>query len=1007
MKRLLFFSLFLMMAMLSFAHDFEAGGIYYNITSSSAPYMVEVTYQGTDSSQYGNEYSGAVSIPSSVVYNGITYKVAGIGYEAFRNCTGLTSVTIPNSVTSIGANAFYGTAWYDNQPNGLLYIGKVAYKYKGTMPSNTKIVLKEGTLVISDIAFSGCSGLTSITIPNSVTSIGSSAFKNCSGLTSITIPNSVTSIGANAFYGTAWYDNQPNGLVYAGKVAYKYKGTMPKNTVIDLEEGTTGIAGNAFNNCSGLTSITIPNSVTSIGDDAFMNCSSLTSITIPNGVTSFGSYAFYGCSGLTSITIPNSVTSISYCAFYGCSGLTSITIPNGVTSIGSYAFYNCSGLTSITIPNSVTSIGWSAFYGCSGLTSITIPNSVTEISREAFSGCSGLTSIIIPNSVTTIGDKAFSGCYGLTSVTIPNSVTSIGDKAFSGCGNLVSVEINSNAILSKSYTSSSSLFGNQVQNYVIGNDVRSIGDYAFHNTKLKSVTIGAGVLSISYTAFSYSDSSTGEEPVKVIWLTNTPPSGWESVGGKVNYVANDLYKGLSNMTVYPFLSSMFEVGGVKYVPVSPSERTCDAIDCTYDAAAENINIGKTVSYKGIAMTVNNIKPYTCYQNTFIKSADVSCNGSIGDYAFYGCGSLNNVTLSNNRGIGDYAFSGNTSLEKAILGGKVTSLGDYVFDGCSSLQSIDIPNGITQMGSYAFSQCSNMTSAKIGTGVTAINEYTFSGCSALKDVQIGSNVRTIGNYVFSGCTSLPVINIPKAVTSIGNNTFSGCTALREVVMEDRADDTVLSLGSNGSSPMFASCPLDKVYIGRNISYNKTSNYGYSPFYRNTSLRSVTITDRETEVSENEFYGCTNLKEVKIGDGVTTIGSWAFSGCAAIDYFAFGSSVKTIGQEAFSDCTAMTRLISRAATPPSCGSQALDDINKWTCTLSVPAGSTSAYQAAAQWKEFFFIDNDMTGIETVAAESVSNADITAIYDLNGRRRNALQPGINIVKMSDGTTKKVLAK
>ncbi len=699
-------------------------------------------------------------------------------------------------------------------------------------------------------------------------------------------------------------------------------------------------------------------------------------------VTTIGSDAFSGCRSLTSVTIPNSVTKISNEAFSNCSGLTSITIPNSVTSIGGYAFSGCSGLTSITIPNSVTSIEWSAFEGCSGLTSVTIPNSVTSIGDHAFAYCSGLTSVTIPNGVTSIGSYAFWNCTGLTSVTIPNSVTSIGDHAFSGCGNLVSVEINSNAILSKSYTSSSSLvkiFGNQVQNYVIGNDVTSIGSYAFYNTKLKSVTIGAGVLSISYNAFS------GAKPVKVIWLTNTPPSGYEYVGGKANYVANDLYKGLSNMTVYPFLSSMFEAGGVKYVPVSPSERTCDAIDCTYDAAAENINIGKTVSYKGIAMTVNNIKPYTCYQNPFIKSADVSCNGSIGDLA----------------------FSGNTSLEKAILGGNVTSLDDYAFDGCSSLQSIDIPNGITQMGSYAFYGCSNMTSAKIGTGVTAINESTFSGCSALKDVQIGSNVKTIGDYVFSGCTSLPVINIPKAVTSIGNNTFQNCTALREVVMEDRTDDTVLSLGSNGSSPMFASCPLDKVYIGRNISYNKTSNYGYSPFYRNTSLRSVTITDRETEVSENEFYGCTNLKEVKIGDGVTTIGSWAFSGCAAIDYFAFGSSVKTIGQEAFSDCTAMTRLISRAATPPSCGSQALDDINKWTCTLSVPAGSTSAYQAAAQWKEFFFIDNDVTGIEVVAAESVSNAEITAIYDLNGRRRDALQPGINIVKMSDGTTKKVLAK
>ena len=617
-----------------------------------------------------------------------------------------------------------------------------------------------------------------------------------------------------------------------------------------------------------------------------------------------------------------------------------------VTYRGTYYYsYSNEYTEAVTIPAtvtyngktySVTSIGSYAFWNCSGLTSITIPNSVTSIGGYAFRNCSGLTSITIPNSVTTIGNSAFSGCSGLTSITIPNSVTRIGSSAF-------------------------------------------------YNTKLKSVTIGAGVLSISSDAFPYFDSNTGAKPVKMIWLTNTPPSGYEYVGGKVNYVANDLYKGLSNMTVYPFLSSMFEAGGVKYVPVSPSERTCDAIDCAYNESAANINIGKTVSYKGIAMTVNNIKPYTCYQNPFIKSADVSYNGSIGDYV----------------------FSGNISLEKAILGDKVTSLGGYTFDGCSSLQSIDIPNGITQMGSYAFRNCSNMTSAKIGTGVTAINESTFSGCSALKDVQIGSNVRTIGNDVFNGCTSLPVINIPKAVTSIGNYTFQDCTALREVVMEDRADDTVLSLGSNGSSPMFASCPLDKVYIGRNISYNKTSNYGYSPFYRNTSLRSVTITDRETEVSENEFYGCTNLKEVKIGDGVTTIGSWAFSGCAAIDYFAFGSSVKTIGQEAFSDCTAMTRLISRAATPPSCGSQALDDINKWTCTLSVPAGSTSAYQKAAQWKEFFFIDNDVTAIEAVAAEGVSNADITAIYDLNGRRRDALQPGINIVKMSDGTTKKVVAK
>ncbi len=177
-------------------------------------------------------------------------------------------------------------------------------------------------------------------------------------------------------------------------------------------------------------------SVTSIGDLVFSDCSGLTSVTIPNSVTSIGKYAFYNCSGLTSVTIPNSVTSIGDGVFRGCSGLTSVTIPNSVTSIGDSAFSDCSGLTSVTIPNSVTSIGKYAFRGCSGLTSVTIPNSVTSIGDSAFWACFGLTSVTIPNSVTSIGTYAFYNCSGLTSVTIGNSVTSIGKYAFDNCSGL-------------------------------------------------------------------------------------------------------------------------------------------------------------------------------------------------------------------------------------------------------------------------------------------------------------------------------------------------------------------------------------------------------------------------------------------------------------------------------------------------------------------------------------------------------------------------------------------
>ena len=297
--------------------------------------------------------------------------------------------------------------------------------------------VKEGTRIICDYAFS-CTSLSSIIIPDSVTSIGNYAF-SCTSLSSIVIPDSVISIGEGAF-------------------------TCCSLSSIVIPDSVTSIGNCAFTRCSSLSSIVIPDSVTSIGNGAFLYCSSLKSISIPKSVICLKGNPFYGWNGKlecfsknfmyecdilfnkdksriisfrnqkqTSYVIPNSVTSIGDYAFYGCSSLVEVVIPNSVTSIGNYVFRECSSLSSIVIPDSVTSIGEGAFHGCNSLSSIVIPNSVTSIGEGAFSDCSSLSNIVIPDSVTSIGEGAFLDCSSLSNIVIPDSVISIGEGAFHGC----------------------------------------------------------------------------------------------------------------------------------------------------------------------------------------------------------------------------------------------------------------------------------------------------------------------------------------------------------------------------------------------------------------------------------------------------------------------------------------------------------------------------------------------------------------------------------------------
>lgn len=351
--------------------------------------------------RYATSAAGPAIIPESI--NG--KPVTTISIRAFENCTSMTSVELPPGVT-----------------------------------------------LINEWTFSGCTGLTTISIPPSITSISNFAFAGCTSLTGVSIPESVTNLGPRAFFhciklaslsvdGANTNYSSWDGVLFNKSRTTLLLYPLAKSGVYVIPEGVTGIGDYAFNQCGGLTGITIPSGVATIGNQAFQWCQSLAALDLPPSITRIGDEAFSGCTGLTSLTIAPGVTHIGNAAFSSCTSLADVTISTGITSIGNSMFLNCNKLTTITLPQGVTAIGNSAFQSCTKLAGITLPPSITSIGNSAFSYCTSLTYIQLPAGLSSIGSQVFNNCTALTGVDIPHGIPYIGDYMFSYCGRLTQLTI--------------------------------------------------------------------------------------------------------------------------------------------------------------------------------------------------------------------------------------------------------------------------------------------------------------------------------------------------------------------------------------------------------------------------------------------------------------------------------------------------------------------------------------------------------------------------------------
>ena len=850
--------------------DFEKMGSYLfaNCTSLS---QVTLDKNCMDIGPY--LFSGCTALTDITIPDGVTE----LGSYAFQNCTGIKEITLPDTVTAIQAGVFSGCS------------------------SLEKILFSEKLQTIGNYAFQNCIQFTSLIIPDSVTSMGSGVFSGCSKLESLTLPfvgasKDPEDAGQNTLFGyvfgTLSYTDAYAVKQYYSSSAYSTY-YLPDSLVSVTVTGGMFLCG-AFDNCSQLKQITIPNTLTSLAPYMYRGCTGLDHIVVADVVTEIGDYALSGCIGLESISLPESVQRIGSGAFSGCASLKEIKLPEDITQIASSTFQGCTSLTGIAIPENVESIDAEAFRGCSAMKNISLPANLTELGSGVFWDCTGLQQITLMSEITVINDYMFYGCTALEQVVMTGALTEIDSYAFAGCVKLENISIPETVTKIGNYTFSGC---EAIQSIKLPQEITQIGNFVFQNcVGLTEMEVSENIASIGSAAFS---------GCSALQRLNLP-----FIGGKAD--AEDASASTLFGYVFGTTSYTDSTAAKQYYSSSGS--------VTYyipDSLTEVEIAGGKIWY-GSFSGCNHLKSIR-----FLSEESIS---DIGAKAFQGCVGLKNMTLPDGVDtIGDYAFSGCTGLETVYGINTVESIGSYAFQNCSSMKSISLPETITTINAGAFSGCSSLESMTLPfvggsasqetaartslfgyifgtasyTGGVATKQYysssgystyyipeslkavsvtggrllygAFYNCTGITSLSLPKDLTEIGNYALYNCAGLTGQALPKGVTKIGSYAFSDCSGLTELVLPV----SVESIGAYA----FQNC---------------------------TALCDISIPEKVTSIESYLFSGCTSLKNITLPAGVQTIGTYAFRNCSSMTEITVPDSVTEIGSAVFSGCGSLQNM-----------------------------------------------------------------------------------------------------